>query len=221
MVPLKFSQKIADQVCALLIDGVSLVKICEREGMPSRSTLHKWLEQRPAFQLAYQQARQIWADTMFSRIWEIADGGSAEDTQRDRLRVDSLKWMLARINPRRYSERLELTGAEGSPLNPPRDATDYDTIKTLAFLLTEGASKEAKRPSAQPGPIALLPAPPGPVRIAEKQRRNDPRFDALGDVLPDREPPSRGPLREPVQFIPSADEQGWGGGRMPKGLSRR
>jgi hypothetical protein len=40
--------------------------------------------------------------------------------QRDRLRVDARKWVLSKMNPKKYGEKLtqELTGANGKDLIP-------------------------------------------------------------------------------------------------------
>lgn len=53
---------------------------------------------------------------MFEQMLDIADG-SSEDVQRDRLRVDTRKWALSRMSPRKYGDKLALGGDEdGAPI---------------------------------------------------------------------------------------------------------
>ena len=38
------------------------------------------------------------------------------DVQRDRLRVDSRKWIASKLKPKKYGEKLELAGDKENPL---------------------------------------------------------------------------------------------------------
>ena len=67
---------------------------------------------------------------MADELLEIADRGS-EDWQRDRLRVDTRKWLLARALPKRYGDRVTLSGDAAAPLGvvmlpEVRDGADDD-----------------------------------------------------------------------------------------------
>ena len=72
---------------------------------------------------------ESWAD----EITEISDDGSndwmtvkrgggevevenREVVNRSRLRVDTRKWLMSKIAPKKYAERLALTGEEGGPV---------------------------------------------------------------------------------------------------------
>lgn len=102
--------------------------------MPAQSTIYQWLLRTPAFAEKYARARELWAESEFEKMMEIADTpqlgektkiseGKTEITTGDmvdhrRLQVDTRKWALARMSPRKYSERLlnEHSGPEGKPL---------------------------------------------------------------------------------------------------------
>jgi hypothetical protein len=83
--------------------------------MPDKDVIVRWLGEDPAFAARYAQAREALADHWADEIIEIADDQSRDElgttaVQRDRLRVDTRKWIMAKIVPRKYSERIELGG---------------------------------------------------------------------------------------------------------------
>jgi hypothetical protein len=47
--PSSYSDALADAVCERMLNGESLVKICEDEEMPSRTTIYRWMDARPDF----------------------------------------------------------------------------------------------------------------------------------------------------------------------------
>lgn len=95
--------------------------------MPAKSTFLRWLSERPALQDQYARAREAQADHYADEIVEISDDGSndwmsrqqGEETvrvvdhehiSRSKLRVDSRKWLMSKLAPKKYGEKLELSG---------------------------------------------------------------------------------------------------------------
>ena len=94
----------------------------------------RWLAQIDAFCQQYMRAREIWADAEFETMMHIADtpqlGEKTKETatgievttgdmiEHRRLQVDTRKWALARMSPRKYGDKvgLEHTGREDAPL---------------------------------------------------------------------------------------------------------
>jgi len=123
--PSTFTQEIADEICRRLANGESLRSICaDQQGgwMPSETTVYRWLQEDDGFRDNYTGAREAQADHYFDQIVEIADSPTASidpetgatvlnDVQRDRLRVDARKWVAARLAPKKYGEKLDLTHA--------------------------------------------------------------------------------------------------------------
>jgi hypothetical protein len=131
--PSIFSQDLADEICRLMATGRSLRSVCRGEGMPDLSTVIRWLAKEgpkwDEFRAQYARAREAMADAMSEEILDIADDGrndtyTTEDGQertnwdvigRSKLRVDARKWLLSKVAPRKYGERVtqEHTGAGG------------------------------------------------------------------------------------------------------------
>lgn len=120
-----YTPEVADQICERLARGETLRGICRGEGMPSASSMLRWVEKDfdgLAERYADARARQIehWADELL----DISDDGSndwmernqadnpgwqlnGEHVQRSRLRSDNRKWLLSKLKPEKYGDRLE------------------------------------------------------------------------------------------------------------------
>jgi hypothetical protein len=133
--PSKFTQAIADKICERLASGQSLRTIVADDGMPSQSMVFRWLAdiQRVAFREQYTRARENQADTLFDEILDIADDGSndwmerknadgenigwmenGEALRRSALRVDARKWMAGKLQPKKYGDKTQMTGPDGT-----------------------------------------------------------------------------------------------------------
>lgn len=119
--PSDYTQELAYEICSQLAEGNSLRTICSAEDMPNASTVHSWvLEDKEGFAKQYARAREIQAENMFDEILEIADESRIEivggddkadnaRVQAQRLRVDSRKWYLSKVLPKKFGEKLDMT----------------------------------------------------------------------------------------------------------------
>lgn len=113
--PSDYSQEIADALCEKLAEGESLRKICSAEGMPSKSSVFRWLGQNEEFRDQYARARESQADSLFDDVLSIADqydnaqdNADVEHIQRAKLRIDARKWMAGKLRPKVYGEKLDV-----------------------------------------------------------------------------------------------------------------
>lgn len=123
--PSAYSEEIARDICLRLMEGESLLAICADEAMPARSSVYLWLHENSEFSDKYARAREVQATTFFDEVHEISDNtmlgekrtikpdGAVEVVQSDmiehrRLRVDSRKWMAAKLAPRKYGDKLDV-----------------------------------------------------------------------------------------------------------------
>ena len=136
--PSTYSDEIAERICIRLAAGESLLKICEEDGIPTRATIYDWLAKYPNFADKYAHARNVGLDDMADDVIRLADDDE-KDVQRLRLRVDTRKWYLSKLAPKRYGERIEHVGAEGKDLIP--ESNQEDIARRVAFLLMQGVQK--------------------------------------------------------------------------------
>ena len=122
-----------DAVLERVALGHSLRTICDTKGMPDYKTVMRWVDADPDYCQRYARAKQQGLEAMAEDILHIAntpqmgvirtvkaDGGIEEKTvdmiEHRRLQVDARKWILAKLAPKKYGEKLALAGDQESPL---------------------------------------------------------------------------------------------------------
>ncbi|CZW33955.1 terminase small subunit-like protein [Enterobacter hormaechei] len=106
--PSDYLPEVAADICSLLADGESLRKVCDRPGMPNKATVFRWLAQHEEFRDQYAKATETRADAIFEDMFDIADNVAEEAAAvgKARLRIDTRKWALARMNPKKYGDKV-------------------------------------------------------------------------------------------------------------------
>jgi len=108
--PTLFTEKLAAHICAEIAAGRSIRDICGDTGIPGQTTVFRWLSENEDFREQYAHAREAQMDAMAEDILEIADEGNEEDTQRAKLRIDARKWLMSKIAPKKYGDKLAIGG---------------------------------------------------------------------------------------------------------------
>lgn len=134
--PSDYGPEIADRICERIADGESVRSICADDDMPSKAAVFRWLAAHETFRDQYARAKEAQLEHMADELLDIADDGSndwmerrnadgsthevvnGEHIQRSRLRVDSRKWLLSKLVPKKYGDRVmnEHTGKDGGPI---------------------------------------------------------------------------------------------------------
>ena len=116
--PTDFTQELGDKICAKVMEGMPLVRICAEEGMPHPATVYRWFREHKDFCDNYARAKEDQADYFVEDILQIADLATIQDVQVAKLRVDTRKWAASKYKPKKYGDRLhaELTGEGGKPI---------------------------------------------------------------------------------------------------------
>jgi 5-carboxymethyl-2-hydroxymuconate isomerase len=112
--PSEYTQELGDKLCSVLASGVSLRTACEAEEFPDRTTVFRWLRTYEQFRNQYARAKEEAADAFVEELIDISDGSG--DVQRDKLKVDTRKWIASKLKPKKYGEKLEHSGPDGGPL---------------------------------------------------------------------------------------------------------
>lgn len=107
--------------------------------LPTAYTFFKWLANDPHLTTVYHYAREVKAHRIFDECLAIADNieGNNDDMaqiQRDRLRLDARKFYLAKVLPKVYGDKVDVTSngesitvlSLGAGIAPPESSTvDY------------------------------------------------------------------------------------------------
>ena len=140
--PQVYNDMIGAYICREITKGRTITSICKDKDVPSIPTVFSWLNKlhpnfKEDFFKSYVMAKEIQAEVLADEIKDIADDGSndtyetvnpktgkmetrvdIDHIKRSALRVESRKWLAAHLLPRKYSDRVQLTGAEGKDLIP-------------------------------------------------------------------------------------------------------
>ena len=132
--PSTYDPKKAKKIIEQLSDGVPLRVICRQEGMPAWRTVYDWIAKDAELAAHIACARELGYDAIAEECLDIADDGTndwidkknadgttyealnGEHIQRSKLRIETRLKLLAKWNPKKYGERLDLGNAGGQPL---------------------------------------------------------------------------------------------------------
>lgn len=140
--PSSYDREIAERICDRLSMGEGLLEICSDENMPARSTVYRWLRdpERADFRDMYASAREEQALSLEEEMKVIADDGrndwmekfgrdgestgwvlNGEAVARSKLRLEDRRWRAAKLKPRVYGDKIDVTSGN-EPLRNMDDA---------------------------------------------------------------------------------------------------
>ena len=137
--PSLYTPELAEKICERIRKGEWLHQMGGTNGLPAEANLYKWLEKHEEFREMYARAREYRTDRLVQECVEISDniendtlfvesegkdGAGAKEVcnhewiARSRLRVDTRKWLAAKLAPKKYgdNQKLEVTGKDDGPL---------------------------------------------------------------------------------------------------------
>lgn len=131
-IPSLYSLDLAIKICDAISESqMGLKRLClENDWMPSSSTIKKWIREdtkendsdKEGFSTLYARAKEEQADSLVEEMLDIADDttkdtlagefgehGNAVAVARARLQVDTRKFIAAKLKPKKYGDKLDLT----------------------------------------------------------------------------------------------------------------
>lgn len=148
--PTDYTKELADSICERLAEGQSLRSVCRGEDMPDKATVFRWIRTHNEFRDQYTRAKEEAADALAEEIIDLSDGAievikrgaekkSSALAQAVKLQVDTRKFIMAKMKPKKYGERMDVTsGGEKLPtpiiagvsLNVPTDDSNKESSST-------------------------------------------------------------------------------------------
>ena len=133
------SERGIDWLTDEIIAGRSLRTLADGIGC-SASSILRWVKADPERLAAFTLAREVWAESVASEVIEIADHpvpmtglGSYDSAavQQRRLQVDTRKWVAAKMLPKVYGEKIDVTSGG----NPMQSLSEKQIDARLVMLL--------------------------------------------------------------------------------------
>lgn len=135
--PSDYTEELAEIICLRLAEGESLRSVCRDDEMPSKQAVLRWLARNEQFRAQYVRAKEEGAEAIAEELFDIADDGTndwmekldkdgeaigyqlnGEHVQRSKLRIDTRKWYLSKIMPKKYGDKVtnEIVGKDGGAI---------------------------------------------------------------------------------------------------------
>ena len=122
--PTVYTPGIRDHICSTVeVSQCGMRKMCNDDpSLPSYSTLTSWLRIYDDLASQYAAAKRIQVNAMADDIVDISQDDSIDPSDK-RIRVDTLKWLLSKLIPRTYGDKLDVT-SDGQALAVPSHQID-------------------------------------------------------------------------------------------------
>lgn len=143
--PTTYTEEIGAAICkAVAASQDGLRKTLERDSsLPPFATVQGWLRNNAQFSTAYAQARGQQLEAMADDIVDVSRDDSL-DPQDKRVRIDAMKWLLSKLIPRTYGDKIDVTSG-GEALATPSHLIDarVQSIIMQARARRDGQGLEA------------------------------------------------------------------------------
>ena len=122
-----------EPILDLMREGESLRKACAVFELPPSMFL-RWVDANKDLQEQYTQARARMLDVQAEMLEEIGDKAAKAETAVEvaglRLKSDNRKWLLSKLAPKKYGDKLDLN--HSGSIKTMTDMTDGDLAAIAA-----------------------------------------------------------------------------------------
>lgn len=125
-----YTPELAEAVCEAVAAGKTIRTIEAMAGMPSWTTIRKWLLTKDDFASLYARAYEASATTHENEAFDrIRDAQTPEDAAVARVFLDAVKWSNGKRNPRVYGEKT----THDVRVSTPASVADDAALLAIAF----------------------------------------------------------------------------------------
>jgi len=150
--PTKYSKEVADKICNIIATSNKGLHTISRMGdeFPSAKVMFDWLAKHDYFRDNYVSCKKLQAEYLGEELIDIADD-SSNDTMiietssgekkvenrewinRSRLRVDTRKWVMSKLLPKKYGDKIDVT-SDNKPITQTIQVISEKTKKEIDKL---------------------------------------------------------------------------------------
>lgn len=136
---MKYSAEKREELFSLVLEklctGLSLRQILSKEGAPSRTAFYKWVDEVDGYAERFARACAVCDDVLFDESLDIARTPMIGETVKDgpngvevttadmlghrKLLIETIHKILARRNPRKYGDKIDVTSDNKQIALPP------------------------------------------------------------------------------------------------------
>ena len=114
-------ENIIERIFTSIEDGNSLRLACQINKLPTK-TFYEWIDGDEEKSKQYARACELRAEALLDELIDIVDEKNADAyiddngnlqidgnaIQRSRLRYDARKWLISKLNPKKYGDKLDI-----------------------------------------------------------------------------------------------------------------
>jgi hypothetical protein len=150
---IEYSDEMADAICLAIASGESLRSICRWYGMPNISAVMRWIARNEHFETQYYLAREAQAELLADDTVDLSDAPEPSQKyyqgkpvfdeagnpvmeitnaaiQHRKLQVDARKWKAARMNTKRWGDKVQTDITSGG--KPIKNEWHLHPVKVAA-----------------------------------------------------------------------------------------
>lgn len=133
--PTKYNQETAYKICERIATSSNSLRVICAEFKISYTTFKNWLRENEEFVAQYARAKEDQADFLGEEMIDIADdntqdikkimkGGEiieiedTEVTNRSKLRVETRKWLMGKLKPKKYGDKIQTEHSGSVEIKP-------------------------------------------------------------------------------------------------------
>jgi hypothetical protein len=110
-----YTPELATEICRRVSLGETMTVVCKSLGLDP-ATVRDWVVgDRDGFAQVYALARRQQIEAWSDELLEIADDNGLEPNDR-RVRLDTRKWLMSKLHPQRYGDKVQVAGDPDSPI---------------------------------------------------------------------------------------------------------
>jgi len=133
---LELTPAIADDIERLLMNGTSLVAICQTKGSPSLSKVYDWMRTDKEFSNKIMNARKIAAQTYLDKMIIELENADAKNIAVTREKLIHYRWLSSKLIAI-YGDKQQVEVDQKIDItwhNPDEDKTFENEIKNVSEL---------------------------------------------------------------------------------------
>ena len=134
---IEYTDAIGEEIVERTANGEALKHICEDEHLPAEQTVRKWIRtENHALSSMYVRAREAGLLKAADELIDLADTATTENYNALRLRLDTRKWVLSKLIPKTFGDRLD-TRVEAEVKVTQSMPSDGELARILAAAIAE------------------------------------------------------------------------------------
>jgi len=129
--PSEYDPDIAAAICSeISVSTLGIQAICaSHEEFPAHTTFYRWMLNHEELRTLYAHAKNDQKEILADEMLGIADDGTndwmdtkfgpkvnREAVQRSQIRIETRKWLLSKLDPKKYGDKTIHSGDPESPL---------------------------------------------------------------------------------------------------------